>query len=46
MLSPHAEKWGERVPPFPHRSTPVLETINNINTRFQTDRARQRRSPA
>ena len=32
--------------PVPHRSTPVLEPINNINTGLQTDRARQRRSPA
>ena len=24
MLSPHAEKCGGRVPPVPHRSTPVL----------------------
>ena len=43
---PHADKQGGRVPPVPHRSTPVLERINNINTRLQTDRARQRRSPA
>ena len=27
MLSPHAEKWGER---GPHRSTPVLEPIKFI----------------
>ena len=46
MLSPTL-KSGERVPPpVPHRSTPVLEPINNINTSLQTDRARQRRSPA
>ena len=33
MLSPHAEKWGN-ASPLPHRSMPVLEPINNINTRL------------
>ena len=43
---PHAEKRGGTRAPVPHRSTPMLEPINNINTRLQTDRARQRRNPA
>ena len=36
---PRAEKRGTR-PPVPHRSTPMLEPINNINTRLQTDMPR------
>ena len=33
MLSPMLKSGGTR-PPVPHRSTPVLEPINNINTRL------------
>ena len=47
MLSPDAEKWGNASPrPLPIDARARAYTINNINTRLQTDRARQRRSPA
>ena len=36
MLSPHPEKWGGgRVPPVPHRSTPVPTSLD-LSAAFDT----------